>query len=206
MRQTAGHGPPRNRIAQDLRPPAPDGAPAREAETIRSEAVREAESARELEATTEGTLRDAIDKSKHGAPSASEAVSDIFSTDEIFHRVMASALEESQRSTRLLFMSSLAAGLSIGLTFLARAGLTGLMPADATGLFGNLLYPIGFVFIILGRYQLFTENTLTPVTLVLKRLVSLPRLWSPFCWRSSFCLRQAVRRPWRKERLPPSKQ
>jgi formate/nitrite transporter FocA (FNT family) len=103
-------------------------------------------------------------------------VSDIFSTDEIFHRLMATADEEFNRSARLLFLSGLAAGLSIGLTFLARASLSGLRPDDGTGLFGNLLYPLGFIFIVLGRYQLFTENTLTPVTLVLTRLASLPRL------------------------------
>ena len=40
----------------------------------------------------------------------------------------------------------------------------------------TLLYPLGFVFIILGGYQLYTENTLPPVVLVLERLMSLPRL------------------------------
>lgn len=44
----------------------------------------------------------------------------------------------------------------------------------------GLLYPIGFVYIILGGYQLYTENTLPPVALVLVRLASLPaliRIW-----------------------------
>jgi len=43
-----------------------------------------------------------------------------------------------------------------------------------------LLYPLGFVFIILGDYQLYTENTLPPVALTLERLASLPsllRIW-----------------------------
>ncbi|MDX1419117.1 MAG: formate/nitrite transporter family protein [Rubricoccaceae bacterium] len=122
-------------------------------------------------------IREAMDTSRRGAPSVGEAVSDLFSTDEIFHRLMATADEEFARSSRLLFLSGLAAGLSIGLTFLARAAMTGLVgSADGTGLVGNLLYPIGFLFIVLGRYQLYTENTLTPVTLVLTRLASLPRL------------------------------
>ena len=121
-------------------------------------------------------LRGAMDKSRRGAPSVGEAVSDIFSTDEIFHRLMATADEEFNRSNRLLLLSGLAAGLSIGLTFLTRAALTGLVPGDPTGLVGNLLYPVGFLFIVLGRYQLYTENTLTPVTLVLMRMASLPRL------------------------------
>ncbi len=121
-------------------------------------------------------LREVIDKSRDGAPATGKAVSDLFSTDEIFHRVLATAEDEFSRSARLLFLSGLAAGLSIGLTFLTRAVLTGLMPEDTTHLFGNLLYPIGFVFIVLGRYQLFTENTLTPVTLVVTRRASLPHL------------------------------
>lgn len=121
-------------------------------------------------------IREAMSTSEEGAPSEGRAVSDIFSTDEIFHRVIVTAEDEISRSTRLLFLSGLAAGLSIGLSFLARAALTGLVPEDATGLIGNLLYPVGFIFVILGRYQLFTENTFTPVTLVLTRHTSLPRL------------------------------
>ena len=124
----------------------------------------------------ETALRDAIDTSKRGAPAAGEAVADIFSTDEIFHRIMTTADDEMSRTRRMLFLSGLAAGLSIGLTFLGhvcgRAFLTGWDPHLA----GALLYPVGFVFIVLGRHQLFTENTLTPVTLVLTRLASVPRL------------------------------
>ena len=110
------------------------------------------------------------------APSTGRAVRDFFSTDEIFQRVAASADEELSLSMRLIFFSGLAAGLSIGLSFLARAAITARVPYDETGLIGNLLYPIGFILIVLGRYQLFTENTLTPVTLVLTRLASIPAL------------------------------
>ena len=124
-------------------------------------------------------LRETIDRSRRGAPAAGEAVRDRFSADEIFQRVTATADEEIERSTRLLFFSGLAAGLSIGATFLAQAAMTTAYPNNV-GL-GNLLYPVGFVMIVIGSYQLFTENTLTPVTLVLTRLASLPqllRLWS----------------------------
>jgi formate/nitrite transporter FocA (FNT family) len=38
---------------------------------------------------------------------------------------------------------------------------------ETARLVGSLLYPLGFLLIVAGRYQLFTENTLTPVTLVL---------------------------------------
>jgi formate/nitrite transporter FocA (FNT family) len=108
-------------------------------------------------------------------------IEDLFSADEIFQRVVATADAEIDRAPRLLFLSGLAAGLSIGLSFIARAAITGQVPEDIAGLAGNLLYPIGFILIVLGRYQLFTENTLTPVTLVLTRLTSVPTLlknWS----------------------------
>lgn len=113
-------------------------------------------------------------------PSEGSVLADSFGFSEIFRRVLATAREELDRSTQLLFWSGLAAGLSLGLTFFARATLTGLTGSPEPGFIGNLLYPVGFVIIVLGKYQLFTENTLTPVALVLTRLArpaNLLRLW-----------------------------
>lgn len=130
-------------------------------------------------------VREVLDHAESGAPAAGKAVRDIFSTDEIFQRILATADEEFSRSTRLLFLSGLAAGLSIGLSLVARAAVTALAggsePSSTAILIGNAVYPIGFLLIILGRYQLFTENTLTPVTLVLTKIASLPlllKVWS----------------------------
>lgn len=120
-------------------------------------------------------LRETIDRSRRGAPAAGAAVRDQFSADEIFQRVTATADEDIDRSVRLLFFSGLAAGLSLGATFFGRSVMTTAYPNDPIGL-GNVFYPLGFVFIVLGGYQLYTENTLTPVTLVLTRLTSIPRL------------------------------
>ncbi len=126
-------------------------------------------------------MRAVLDQSHSGAPAAGKAVRDLFSTDEIFQRIVATADEEFERPARLLFLSGLAAGFSIGLSFVARAALTGATEGmDPSGLVGNLLYPLGFLLIVGGRYQLFTENTLTPVTLVLTRIASVPlllRIW-----------------------------
>ena len=124
--------------------------------------------------------RTTLDRSESGAPAAGHAVRDLFSTDEIFQRVVATADEEFVRPARLLFWSGLAAGLSVALSFVARASVIAATGTES-GLIGNLLYPVGFLLIVLGRYQLFTENTLTPVVLVLARIASLPmllRLWS----------------------------
>ncbi len=121
-------------------------------------------------------LRTSLDRSESGAPASGHAVRDLFSTDEIFQRLIATADEEFVRSNRLLFLSGLAAGLTIGLSFVARSAITAAVPSDTSGLVGGILYPIGFLLIVLGRYQLFTENTLTPVTLVLTRIASVPQL------------------------------
>ncbi len=62
---------------------------------------------------------------------------------------------------------------------MARAVVTAAVPGQPL-LVGDLLYPIGFIFVILGRYPLYTENTLTPVTLALTRFSSLRdllRIW-----------------------------
>lgn len=127
-------------------------------------------------------FRDSLDRAESGAPAAGRAVRDLFSTDEIFQRVVATADEEFVRSSRLLFFSGLAAGLSIGLSFVARSAVTAAVPGPAADLLGNILYPVGFLLIVLGRYQLYTENTLTPVTLVLTRIASIPQLLRVWGW------------------------
>jgi formate/nitrite transporter FocA (FNT family)/protein-disulfide isomerase len=122
-------------------------------------------------------LRETLDESERGAPAAGAAVRDRFSADEIFQRVVATADEEFDRSFRLLFLSGLAAGFAMSLSFVGVASLTALLGDDGSAsAAGYLLYPLGFLFVVLGSYQLFTENTLTPVTLVLTRIASIPAL------------------------------
>lgn len=143
------------------------------------EATRLSASAARDQVPEEEADRELLDRSESGAPAAGHAVRDLFSTDEIFQRIVATADEEFVRPVRLLFWSGLAAGLSVALSFVARAAVIA-ETGGQSGLVGNLLYPVGFLLIVLGRYQLFTENTLTPVVLVLARIASIPlllRLW-----------------------------
>lgn len=128
------------------------------------------------EAASEESVREAVERSRSGAPAAGRAVRDRFSADEIFQRVVVAAHEEVSASTRELFFSGLAAGLAITLTFMLHASMTA-QAGEGSGLIGVVLYPLGFVYIILGNYQLYTENTLPPVALVLERLASLPALF-----------------------------
>nr|WP_084802629.1 formate/nitrite transporter family protein [Halorientalis sp. IM1011] len=110
-----------------------------------------------------------------GAPAAGAVVPDRFETHEVFQRIIAAADVEATTGARKLFFSGLAAGFAITLTFLLYASLTASTGGDPIG--SAVLYPLGFVFIVVGGYQLYTENTLPPVVLVLERLASFPRLF-----------------------------
>jgi formate/nitrite transporter FocA (FNT family)/nucleotide-binding universal stress UspA family protein len=102
-----------------------------------------------------------------------DVLTDQLSTDEVYQRVVADADHEVTSGTRELFFSALAAGFAITVTFLLYASVTATTDAKIVGV---LLYPLGFIYIIIGGYQLYTENTLPPVALTLERLASVPTL------------------------------
>lgn len=101
---------------------------------------------------------------------------------EILHRVMVDAEEELGRTSSGLACSRFAAGMTMGLSGLGVAILSHFLPDRPwTPLVEYTLYPLGFVAVIIGRAQLFTENTLYPVVLVLDRrrgYLDTLRLWA----------------------------
>ena len=106
------------------------------------------------------------------------------SAHEIFEQVVENAREELARSSTALMFSGLAGGISMGLTGLGVAlALSYLGDGPVQQFISFVFYPIGFIVVVIGRAQLFTENTLTPVLPVLKRrnletLGNMLRLWS----------------------------
>jgi formate-nitrite transporter family protein len=99
---------------------------------------------------------------------------------QIFHAAVENAREELRRSNQKLAFSGIAGGMTMGLTGLAVAAMRSLALPGETPLLPYLLYPIGFIAVIIGRGQLFTENTLYPVVLVLderRHVRSTLRLW-----------------------------
>ncbi|MGW8247376.1 MAG: formate/nitrite transporter family protein [Acidiferrobacterales bacterium] len=102
----------------------------------------------------------------------------------VFEAIRQEAETELSRPNLALFWSGLAAGLSMGFSFHAEALLqSGLPDAPWQNLVSKLGYSVGFLIVILGRQQLFTENTLTPVLQVLRvknrsALVNTGRLWA----------------------------
>ena len=106
---------------------------------------------------------------------------DAKSTYEVIRR---EGKKELARSSEALFWSGLAAGLSMGFSFLAEGLLRAHLPdAPWRPLVAKLGYSVGFLIVILGSQQLFTENTLTPMVPLLaekKRAIlrDVLRLWA----------------------------
>ncbi len=92
--------------------------------------------------------------------------------------------EELARRPGAVFWSGLAAGLSMGFSFLALALIrSGLPEGPARRLIESPGYSLGFVIVVLGRQQLFTESTLTAVLPLLVRRdwatwLALMRFWA----------------------------
>lgn len=102
----------------------------------------------------------------------------------ILSQEITAGLQELERPARGLFMSSLSAGLDIGFSILLMA----VMLTLAGGVFSRPLveilvanmYAVGFIFVIFGRSELFTEHTTLAFLPVLDRRASvlqLARLW-----------------------------
>src|ERR1700709_1795283 len=103
------------------------------------------------------------------------------SAQEIYEQVANNARQELGRSTVSLIISGLAGGIFMGLSALGTAIALSMLGSSTQAQFvAKMFYPIGFIVVILGRSQLFTENTLYPVALVLaekKHFWHTMRLW-----------------------------
>ena len=92
--------------------------------------------------------------------------------------------EEMTRPNTSLWWSGVAGGLSISFSLLAQAILETHLPDAAwTELVSSFGYCVGFLIVILGRQQLFTESTITVVLPVLKdfsweNVFNMARLWA----------------------------
>src|SRR5215210_2864158 len=86
---------------------------------------------------------------------------------EIHDNILEPGKKEMERPTASLLWSSVASGLVIGFSFLAAAVAA---------------YPLGFIFVIMARSELFTENTVVPVIPFLEQrdrrtFTKLLRMW-----------------------------
>ena len=102
----------------------------------------------------------------------------------IFKIIRQEGEEELARSFRALAFSALAAGIFVSFSFLFRSVFHLHMGnSQFEPLVSSLGYTVGFLIVILGRMQLFTENPITTIVPLLsnwslKRLFKVIRLWS----------------------------
>lgn len=86
-----------------------------------------------------------------------------------FEVIRRDGLEELGRPKLSLMWSGIAAGIMISLSVLGEAVFRTYLPdAQWSYLVENLGYSLGFLVVILGRMQLFTENTITTVLPVMQ--------------------------------------
>jgi formate-nitrite transporter family protein len=82
----------------------------------------------------------------------------------IHETIRAEGESELERTISALLLSGVAAGLSMGFSLIVTGLLHARLPdAPWRELVSNFGYTTGFLIVVLGRQQLFTENTLTPI-------------------------------------------
>ncbi len=104
------------------------------------------------------------------------------SAEEIYQQVAKSAKEELKRTSLSLAISGFTGGTFMGISALGVGTVLAVLGASPGAfVISRMFYPLGFIVVILGRSQLFTENTLYPVALVLtdkRQIWNTMRLWA----------------------------
>lgn len=95
---------------------------------------------------------------------------------QIVDRAAGVGRERLDRSALDIFITGIIGGVEVSLGGLAAMAVVGGAAAAVPGMplytrlaLGGLVFPVGFLFVILGRSELFTENFLIPVVSVLNR-------------------------------------
>jgi len=107
----------------------------------------------------------------------------------VYQAIRTEGNDELARSTAALAWSGIAAGLSMGFSLVAQGLLRAHLPeATWSPLLWRLGYTMGFLVVVLGRQQLFTENTLTAIIPLLApaaegdppraKVTNVARLWA----------------------------
>lgn len=104
--------------------------------------------------------------------------------DEILNQQINNAIHEYRRSNLRLLISAFSAGLEVGFSVFLIGALYSLfhseMSASALHVMLAFAYPIGFIFVVIGRSELFTEHTTRAILPVLhgdSNVKSLLTLW-----------------------------
>lgn len=100
--------------------------------------------------------------------------------DDIWNDAVDEGTRRMNRTRPALWSTSLVGGFDVMIGVLALALVSGafteVMPNEAAHVLGSLVFGLGFVFLTVGRGELFTENFLLPVGAVLARRNTTGRL------------------------------
>ncbi len=104
---------------------------------------------------------------------------------EIFRAAVEVGQVRLNRSWLEMSMSGLIAGMNVTFGIIASSYVAGsaapFVGQNIAKIFGALFFPIGFMFLMIGKSELFTENFLVPVTAVIAKkgkIINLLKLWS----------------------------
>lgn len=101
----------------------------------------------------------------------------------IYEAIRREGIEELERPGRSLAWSGFAAGIAMSFSIYAKGAINeAAQGASWADLISNFGYCLGFVIVVMGRLQLFTENTITVVLPLLykftrERLICTLKLW-----------------------------
>ena len=128
-----------------------------------------------------------VEKEKRESPLSDKEINEADEKSSTSAKVIHEAIrlegtEELDRPSQSIAWSGLAAGLTMGCSMLAQGLLRAALPdAPWRTLITSFGYGLGFVFVTMGRQQLFTETTLTVMLPVLHKshkAADLARYWS----------------------------
>ncbi len=102
------------------------------------------------------------------------------SQQQILQHTEEAALTQLKRTSTGLILSGISAGLDIGFSVLLMAvvysSFTGVFSPPVVKLMMANMYPLGFIFVVLGRSELFTEHTTLAILPILQGLSSIKKL------------------------------
>ena len=119
--------------------------------------------------------------------------------EDIYRRTKAEGARRLERPLLEVISTALAAGFDIvagvvalGIVGARLEGKTGVGPAHVVA---SLAFGIGFIFLVVGRGELFTENFLVPITAVGSSAARCAGGATGSCWPRSAATRWATTRP-----------
>lgn len=128
-------------------------------------------------------------KNEHSDQSENDDINDdTAESTEVFQAAIDTGVKRLNRPALEMGISGLIAGMSVTFGALAAAAVSGATVASFghdvelfADVLGALVFPIGFVFVVIGKSELFTENFLVPTTSVMvkrARITQLFKLWA----------------------------